>query len=484
MEEQRNASVGYIEEYIQRARKAQAVFEDATQAEVDCAVRAVAKVVYDNAEMLAVVAVEDTRMGNVPDKIAKNKNKARIIWNSLKGKKSRGILERDEINGITTIAKPVGVVAAITPCTNPIVTPMSNSMFALKCANAIVVTPHHNAILCSTKVVELFRTELVKLGLPADLIQVLDRHSRENTKNLIAMADVVVATGGGGMVRAAYSSGKPALGVGAGNVQAIIDKGTDYEAAVRMIVDGRAFDNGIICSGEQSAICHEEDMDAIMRIFEACGCYVIKDPAERDAVRDTLFEGGEMSRHAVGQSAAAVARLAGIEINEDTRAIVVEAGVAGAGDLFAKEKMCPVIAVYGYRDFADAVLIAKENLEFEGKGHSVSLHSNDREHIEYAGKALSVSRFLVNQVCATGAGGSFFNGLAPTNTMGCGSWGNNSISENLTYRHLMNVSRIAYNMPGNHVPSDDGSVAKVSATLSGRLARMVVRIEKSTKKHI
>jgi succinate-semialdehyde dehydrogenase len=461
MEEQLDASVRYTEEYMQRARKAQTIFEDATQKEVDRAVRAVAKVVYDNAEMLAAIAVEDTRMGNVPDKIAKNKSKARIIWNSLKGKRSRGILERDEASGVTTIAKPLGVVAAITPCTNPIVTPMSNSMFALKCANAIIITPHHRATLCSAKAVELFRAELVKLGLPADLIQILDRHSRENTKNLIAMADVVVATGGSGMVRAAYSSGKPALGVGAGNVQAIIDRGTDYEAAVRMIVDGRSFDNGIICSGEQSAICPDEDIGKIMRIFEACGCRVITNSAERDALRDAMFENGEMSRHAVGQSAAAVAHLAGIEIKEDTRAIVVEAGVAGAGDLFAKEKMCPVIAVYGYRDFADAVLIAKENLELEGKGHSVSLHSNDREHTEYAGKALSVSRFLVNQVCAAGAGGSFFNGLAPTNTMGCGSWGNNSISENLTYRHLMNVSRIAYNMPGNHVPSDDELWAEI-----------------------
>jgi succinate-semialdehyde dehydrogenase len=445
----------YIEEYLQRARKAQAIFEDATQEEIDRAVRAVAKVVYDNAEALAAFAVEETGMGNVPDKVAKNKSKARMIWNSLKGKKSRGILERDEESGITTIAKPLGVVAAITPCTNPIVTPMSNAMFALKCANAIIITPHHKAVRCSGETVELFRAELKKLGLPEDLIQVLDRHSRENTKNLISMADAVVATGGGGMVRAAYSSGRPALGVGAGNVQAIIDRGADYKAAVSMITDGRAFDNGIICSGEQSAICPEEDFDEIMRLFAAGGCYVVRDPAEREALRGALFENGEMSRHAVGQSAAAVARLAKLKIAEETRAIAVEAEGTGGGDVLAKEKMCPVIAVYRYRDFKEAVDIAKANLEFEGKGHSVAIHSGNREHIEYAGKALSVSRFLINQVCASSAGGSFFNGLAPTNTMGCGSWGHNSISENLSYRHLMNVSRIAYNMPDNHVPSDE-----------------------------
>ncbi|MDR1573599.1 MAG: aldehyde dehydrogenase family protein [Clostridiales Family XIII bacterium] len=366
----------YINKYLQRARKAQALFENATQREVDRAVRALAKVVYDNAEDLAALAVEDTHMGNVPDKIEKNKSKARLVWNSLKGKKSRGILERDEEAGITTIAKPLGVVAAVTPCANPIVTPMSNSMFALKCANAIIITPHHSAVLCSTKTIALFRAELKNLGYPEDLVQILDRHSREDTKNLISMADVTVATGGNGMVRAAYSSGKPALGVGAGNVQGIIDRGADYEAAVRMITKGRAFDNGIICSGEQSAICPAEDFDAILRMFEACGCYAVKNPAEQKNLRDALFEDGTMSRHAVGQSAAAVARLARIEIPEDTKAIVTEVKGTGRNDLLSKEKMCPVIAVYRYRDFAEAVEIAKANLEAEGKGHSVAVHAD------------------------------------------------------------------------------------------------------------
>ncbi|MDR2770760.1 MAG: aldehyde dehydrogenase family protein [Clostridiales Family XIII bacterium] len=462
METQSNdESRSYTEAYMRRARAAQASFENATQEDADRAVRAIAKVVYDNAEALAALAVEDTHMGNVRDKTAKNRSKARLIWNSLKGKKSRGILERDEASGITTVAKPLGVVAAITPCTNPIVTPMSNSMFALKCGNAIIITPHHSATLCSAQAVALFRAELKKLGFPEDLVQILDRHSREHTKNLIAMADVTIATGGAGLVRAAYSSGKPALGVGAGNVQAIIDRGADYAEAVRLIAEGRAFDNGIICSGEQSAICPEEDFETILRSFEACGCYVIESPAEREALRSALFEDGEMSRHAVGQSAAAVARLAGIETDENIKAIAVEAEGTGRNDVLAKEKMCPVIALYRYRDFAEAIAVAKANLEAEGKGHSVAIHSDNREHIEYAGRALPVSRFLINQICASSAGGSFQNGLAPTNTMGCGSWGNNSLSENLSYRHLMNVSRIAYNMPNNPVPSDEELWAEI-----------------------
>ena len=448
-------SMKYISEYIERARKAQAVYEKMSQEQFDQAVCAVAKVVHDNGEYLAEIAVEETGMGNYPDKVLKNKNKAKIIWNSLKGKKSKGIIERDEKTGITKVAKPVGVVAAITPCTNPIVTPMSNAMFALKCGNAIIVTPHHKAIKCSTKTVEMINEELAKLGMPENLVQILGEQSRDNTRNLIAAADVVIATGGMGMVKAAYSSGKPALGVGAGNVQCIIDRGVDYKEAVPKIITGRSFDNGIICSGEQTAICPAEDFDAIMKIFEENGCHVVRDAAEKQALREAIFVDGAMNRLAVGQDAAKIAELANITIPEGTKVIVVEADGSGHDDILAKEKMCPVIAAYKYDKFEDGVEIARANLDAEGKGHSVSIHSNSTENIEYAGTELCVSRFVINQVCASSAGGSFFNGLAPTNTLGCGTWGHNSISENLDYKHLMNVSRIAYFMKDNYVPTDE-----------------------------
>lgn len=448
-------SRAYIDGYIERARKAQAVFEKMSQKEVDAAVKAVGKVVYDNAEYLAEIAVEETGMGNVPDKIAKNRQKSKIVWNNLRGKKSRGILDTDETTGITRIAKPVGVVAAITPCTNPIVTPMSNTMFALKCGNAIIITPHHKSIKCSTRTVEMINAELAKLGMPENLVQILDEHSRENTRNLISSADVVVATGGGGMVNAAYSSGRPALGVGAGNVQCIIDENYDYKEAVPKIITGRTFDYGIICSGEQSVICPEKDFDAIMKEFESNGGYIVRDKDELEKVRGALFQDGKPNRHSVGQSCRKVAELAGIDIPEDTRIIVVEAEGTGLTDPLGGEKMAPVIAAYKYDTLADGVQIARENLEKEGKGHSVSFHSDSEEHIEYVGNELCVSRFVINQVCASSAGGSFYNGLAPTNTLGCGSWGHNSISENLDYKHLMNVSRIARYMPDNYVPSDE-----------------------------
>ena len=448
-------SKAYIDGYIERARKAQAEFEKMSQEQVDAAVKTVGKVVYDNAEYLAEIAVEETGMGNVPDKIAKNKQKSKIVWNNLKGKKSRGILDTDESTGITKVAKPVGVVAAITPCTNPIVTPMSNSMFALKCGNAIIITPHHKSIKCSTKTVEMINEELAKLGMPENLIQIIDQHSRENTRNLISSADVVVATGGAGMVNAAYSSGRPALGVGAGNVQCIIDEGYDYKVAVPKIIAGRTFDYGIICSGEQSVICPEKDFENIMNEFADNGGYIVRDKNELKKIRNALFQDGKPNRHSVGQSCAKIAELAGIDIPTDTKIIVVEAEGTGLTDSLGGEKMAPVIAAYKYSDLEEGVNIARENLEKEGKGHSVSFHSDSEEHIKYVGENLCVSRFVINQVCASSAGGSFYNGLAPTNTLGCGSWGHNSISENLDYKHLMNVSRIARYMPNNHVPTDE-----------------------------
>lgn len=445
----------YIDTYIERARKAQAEFEKMSQEQVDKAVQTIGRVVYENARYLAEIAVEETGMGNVEDKYAKNRQKAGIVWNNLRGKKSRGILETDSTTGITTVAKPMGVVAAITPCTNPIVTPMSNAMFALKCGNAIIITPHHRSVKCSTKTVEMINAELAKLGMPENLIQILREHSRENTRNLISTADVVVATGGPGMVNAAYSSGRPALGVGAGNVQCIIDEGYDYKEAVPKIIKGRAYDYGIICSAEQSVICPEKDFDNVMAEFEANGAYVVRDADELEKVRGALFEDGKANRHSVGQSCQKVAELAGIDIPDDTKVIVAVADGTGKTDVLGGEKMAPVISAYPYKNLDDAIRIAAENLEKDGKGHSVSFHSDSEEHIAKIGESLCVSRFVINQCSANSAGGSYFNGLNPTNTLGCGSWGHNSISENLNYHHLMNVSRIARYMPNNHVPSDE-----------------------------
>ena len=448
-------SKAYIDAYIERARKSQAEYEAYTQEQVDGLVRAVGKAVFDNAEELAKLAVSETGMGVVADKTAKNKSKASIIWNSLREKKSVGIIERDKAAGIVKVAKPMGVVAAITPSTNPIVTPMSNAMFALKGRNAIIITPHHNAFGCSTETVRQINKELDRLGAPKHLIQILDQQSRENTRNLISGADVVIATGGAGMVHAAYSSGRPALGVGAGNVQCIVDRDVDYSDAVLKIIAGRMFDNGIICSGEQSAIVPADKYDEITEIFIKNGCHLVSDPDEKEAFRNAMFTDGKMNRQAVGQSVQTLAKLAGVAVPQGTKVILIEADGYGIEDLLSKEKMCPLLALYRYNDFKEGVEIAKANLDVEGKGHSVAIHSHNVDNIEYAGERLNVSRFVINQTCASSAGGSFYNGLAPTNTLGCGSWGHNSISENLDYKHLINISRIAYYMPDNYVPTEE-----------------------------
>lgn len=455
LSEEKTISLNYIDGYVKRGREAQQQFEKASQEEVDRAVMAAGKAIHENAQMLAEMAVEETEMGNVEDKFIKNRNKAEIIWHSLKGKRSRGILERDSKTGITTVAKPVGVVAAITPCTNPIVTPMSNVMFALKSGNAIIITPHHRAIKCSTEAVNLMQNAIKKLGMPDNLIQILDQQSRDNTRNLIASCDVVIATGGMGMVKAAYSSGRPALGVGAGNVQCIIDKGVDYRDAISKVIAGRIFDNGIICSGEQSVICPSDDLEEILEIFIKEGALVVKEAQEKEALRKAIFPDGSMNRHAVGQSAEEIGEIAGISVPPACKLIVVQGDGFGTDEILSKEKMCPVLVVHPYHDFAEGVEIAKANLEVEGKGHTVALHSDNLNNIEYAAENLSVSRFVINQISSFNAGGSYYNGLNPTNTLGCGTWGNNSISENLTYTHLMNVSRIAQYMPDSHVPSLD-----------------------------
>jgi succinate-semialdehyde dehydrogenase len=448
------AEPGIVDLMLVKARKAQVAFEKFNQEEIDAVVKAIAKVVFDNAKILARMAVDETRMGNYEDKLKKKAGKARILWHSLKDKKSVGIIGYDEKSGIALVAKPMGVVGAVTPCTNPVVTPMCNAMFALKGRNAVIIAPHPRAKKCGKYVVDLFNAALEKLGAPDGLIQIIDEPSIELTNELMKKVDVVVATGGMAMVKSAYSSGKPAFGVGVGNVQVIIDDDADIKDAIPKIVTGRAFDNGIICSAEQTVMVPEAKYEQALAEFEKNFCHIIRDDGQRDRIREVLFTGGVANKDVIGQSAATIAKLAGIDIPGNTMVIVVTATGVGPADLLCKEKMCPVLSILTYKDFKEAVAIAQANLNYEGNGHSVTIHSNNKENIEYAACNLSVSRILINQICATSNGGSFFNGLAATTTLGCGSWGNNSISENLDYKHLINISRIAYYKKDSKVPSD------------------------------
>ena len=444
-----------IQQYVDRARGAQAELAGFGQERIDAAVRAMAKYVYDNAETLAKMAVDETRMGVYADKVQKKKGKARIIWNALKDKKSVGVLRYIESEGLAEIAKPMGVVAAVTPCTNPVVTPMCNAMFAVKAGNAIIVAPHPRAKRCAAFLNEAYRGIFRGLGVPEDIYQTLPAPDNEQTRELMRACDVVIATGGMGMVKAAYSSGKPGYGVGTGNVQCIFDAGIDYGAAASKAVAGRIFDNGIICSAEQTVIAPGRDYGAVIAAFEKCGAFYIDDAQTVRAMGERLFPDGAIARDAVGQPVEKVAELAGVSVPAGTKLIVVKPDSYGAGNVWSKEKMFAVMSAYAYDTWEEAVGIARANLEAEGMGHSVSVHSDNRAHIEYAGLQLPVSRVLVNQICATQNGGSFANSLNPTTTLGCGSWGNNSISENLFYTHLFNVTRVACVKPGWRQPSDD-----------------------------
>lgn len=445
-----------IQDLLRKARAAQAIYESFTQEQVDAIVRDIAKYVYDNAEPLARMAVDETGIGLYEDKILKNKGKARVIWNNLKDKKSRGVIGEDAETNLIFVAKPMGVVGAVTPVTNPIVTPMCNGMFALKTGNAVIFAPHPKAQKCAEYLTEKFM-EIVKAhGGPDDLVQTIRDGSVEKTQQLMQSVDVVVATGGPAMVKSAYSSGKPSFGVGAGNVPVIIDRGVDKKEAVDKIVTGASFDNGIICSHEQFVLAPEEEYQETLALFEETGkVWITRDEDEIQKLREVVFPDGHLNKDVVGKSARDIGAMAGIDVPASARLILLPAKGAGEEDLLAKEKLCPVVAILPYKTFDEAVAKAKANLLVEGAGHSAALHSNNDEHIRSAGIALPISRLVVNQPSSLTAGGSLTNGFAPTTTLGCGSWGGNSISENLDYKHLMNVSRIGRVITNKPVPTDE-----------------------------
>lgn len=444
-----------VRDMIAKARIAQKQYEKFSQQQVDAIVRAIGKVVYDNAEELARDAVDETRMGRYEDKVAKNKGKSRAIWNHIKDKRSVGVISEKDEEGIIQIAKPMGVVGAVTPTTNPIVTPMCNAMFALKGGNAIIVAPHPRAKNCSTKTVDLMNAEIRKLGGPENLIQIISEPSIPRTTELMKSVDVLVATGGPAMVQAAYSSGKPSYGVGPGNVQVIIDTDVDLQSTAEKIITGRSYDYGIICSGEQSVIAQKDQYQDVINAFVAHGAYYVDDQQTADKLRAAIFEDGHIKGDAVGQSPQRIAEMAGIEIPEGTRIILIKSD-GSDDDVLRKEKMCPVMVAFEYETFDDAIALAQFNLEIEGKGHSCAIHSNNTDHVRLAGQSLPVSRLVVNEPSSITAGGALTNGFAPTTTLGCGSWGNNSISENLDYKHLINIHRIGYKKEA--VPPSDAEI--------------------------
>lgn len=429
---------------IENARAAMEDFARADQARVDEAVTAVAWSLYkpENARMLAEQAVRDTGIGNVPDKIIKNQRKTFGALRDLMRARTVGVIEEDTGQGIVKYGKPVGVVAAITPSTNPAATPVNKSMMALKGANAIVIAPSPAGWSSTNAAVELMRGALEKVGAPPDLVQILPQPvSRNMTRLLMAQADLIVATGSQNNVRSAYSSGTPAIGVGAGNVPVIIDSSADLNDAAEKILASKTFDNATSCSSENSLVildgCYEEAISAL----ENVGAYRCSQQ-ERELIRDKLWVGGSLNREVIAKDADVFAR--GIGLNESAqqaRLFLVEENF-DAASMFADEKLSLVLTVYRARDFEHAVELVKDVLDVQGRGHSCGIHTRNADQPARIAEAVDVVRVLVNQAHTFGNGGSFNNSLNFTLSMGCGTWGGNSISENLNYRHFINVTHL------------------------------------------
>lgn len=446
----------YLKSLVDAARVAQKEFEKCTQEQVDAACKAIGKAVYDNAIELAHMAVDETRMGNYDSKIAKCRNKSKSVWWRMKDQKSRGIIERDEATGIAKVAKPIGVIGCVGPTTNPVITLMHNSMCALKCGNAIVICPHPRAKGVGVKTVELMNEALDKLGMPKNLIQIIPEPTMDLSAGLMGAVDFCICTGGPGMVKAAYSSGKPAIGVGQGNVQVLVDRDVDLNEVAKMVITGRIFDNGVLCTCEQNVICPREKEEEMIAALEANGAYYLRDPEDAEKLRNSAFPDGRLNKDWPGAGVQKMAELAGIEgVPADAKVIVSPTKGYAYDDVLSKEKLFPCLALFLYDEWEDAMEIARANLAMEGMGHSVVIHSYTTEHIEAVPNVINVSRYGVNQVGGTALGGAMDNGLNPTTTLGCGTWGNNSISENLWYTHLMNVSRISYKVKDMYIPTDE-----------------------------
>lgn len=455
MNENKIEHQAYVQQLINRARAAQLEFETYSQEQVDKAVRAIGKVIYDNGEMLAKLAVEETGMGRYEDKIIKNKAKAKIVWYKLKNVKSRGIIRYLDDIGIVELAKPIGVIGCVAPTTNPTMTPNQNAMIALKGGNAMIVCPHPRAKKTCIKTVELMRGALHDIGYPEDLLQVIPDPNVELSGLVMKMCDACISTGGPNMVKAAYSSGRPAFGVGAGNVQSLIDIDVDLPLVAEMIAKSRTYDNGVLCTCEQCVHIQQDSFDDMVKLLEAQGGAYIGDDADVAALRKAMFPDGTINKDVVGASPQTIAAIAGLSVPEDKHFLLVKIKQGGEDEFLAKEKLCPVLAICAYRTWEDAVAMALKNIHNEGSGHSSVVHSNNKAHVEYAALQLPVSRVGVNMVGSSGLGGGFDNGLNPTATLGCGTWGRNSISENLWWYHLVNICRIAYRIPDVRIPSDE-----------------------------
>ena len=426
-------------------RKAQQRYATYTQEQVDAIFRAAALAANAQRIPLAKMAVEETGMGVVEDKVIKNNYAAEYIYNAYKNVKTCGVIEDDKAFGYKVVAEPLGVLAAVIPTTNPTSTAIFKALIALKTRNAIIISPHPRAKKCTIEAARIVLEAAVKAGAPEDIIAWIDVPTMELSGEIMKEADCILATGGPDMVHAAYSSGKPALGVGAGNTPVIIDETADIELAVSSIIHSKTFDNGMICASEQSVTVLAPIYDKVKKEFQKRGCYFLEGK-ELDKVRKTIIINGSLNAKIVGQKAHTIAALAGVDVPKDTKVLIGEVESVDPSEEFAHEKLSPVLAMYKAKTFDEALKKAERLVADGGYGHTASLYINTNEHekIEKHYEAMKACRILINTPSSHGGIGDLYNfKLAPSLTLGCGSWGGNSVSDNVGIKHLLNYKKVA-----------------------------------------
>ncbi len=434
-----------FEKKLSQVREAQKKFAEYSQEQVDKIFKAAAIAANMARIPLAKMAVEETGMGVVEDKVIKNHYAAEYIYNKYKNTKTCGVISRDTAFGLTEIAEPIGIIGAVIPTTNPTSTAIFKALICLKTRNGIIISPHPRAKKSTIAAAKIVLEAAVKAGAPENIIGWIDVPSLELTNALMRNSDTILATGGPGMVKSAYSSGKPALGVGAGNTPVIIDSTADIKVAVNSIIHSKTFDNGMICASEQSVTVLADIYDEVKKEFAARGCYFLKDD-EIDKVRKTILINGSLNARIVGQSAYKIAQLAGVEVPEKTKVLIGEVESVDISEEFAHEKLSPVLGMYKAETFDEALAKAAQLVADGGYGHTSSLfiHPAQTEKIEKHYHAMKTCRIVINTPSSHGGIGDLYNfALTPSMTLGCGSWGGNSVSENVGVKHLLNIKRVA-----------------------------------------
>ena len=439
-------NVEALEAKMKAMREAQKIFATFTQEQVDKIFYEAAMAANKQRIPLAKMAVEETQRGVMEDKVIKNHYAAEYIYNAYKNTKTCGVIEEDPAYGIKKVAEPIGLIAAVIPTTNPTSTAIFKTLICLKTRNAIIISPHPAAKKCTIAAAKVVLDAAVKAGAPEGIIGWIDAPSLELTTTVMRDSDLILATGGPGMVKSAYSSGKPALGVGAGNTPVIIDDTADIRMAVNSIIHSKTFDNGMICASEQSVTVLDSVYDAVKKEFEYRGCYFLKPGKELDAVRKTIIINGALNSRIPGKSAYEIAKLAGVDVPENTKILIGEVESVDISEEFAHEKLSPVLAMYRAKTFDEALEKAAQLVADGGYGHTSSLyvHPAEKEKIQKHYEAMKTCRVLINTPSSQGGIGDLYNfKLAPSLTLGCGSWGGNSVSENVGVKHLLNVKTVA-----------------------------------------